>query len=342
MSFGLLSLSSTASLLTTDEFNPYYYRGWTGWWGHTGHTLWHGGSIGTGGFRSRNAWTLDGTIVHQSGIICTPGFFSFQRFSETDIIFLEPLSDGVSMSISSLKPINGGTHWRLDFYISVEKRIYDFNPEWSQPDADYVTGENIMCPLVPKIHVFSQLSAAGFTRDRYGIEVYDSLGAVKFNSSRSPLSIKNIINITHPEPTLEVMNRHPTGENIFSHDVCQRPMYCVSATSQAVSQFWWKGSETRGTWLGDLGPKVTTTWNYMIWAVYGGAIAKGYQNNGIKACWALQGWGKQTSSSTTGSAFFGLIPTGGSHATNGEPPYLHSLNNSKDVVCLVADAADYT
>lgn len=342
MAFGILSLSDSTSLLTTDEFNPYYYRGWTGWWGHTGHTLWSDGGIGGGGFRRTNAWTMDGVVIHTGGGNCIPGFFTFPRFKETDLIFLEPLSDGVGMSVSSLKPVNDGKHWKLEFYLNVEKRIYDFLGAWTDPGyPNYTAGENIMCPLAPKIHVFSQLSAAGFTQDRYGLEVYDSLGAIKFNSSRAPLNIKNIIGINFPEPTLEIMDRRPTGENLIVHDVCQRPMYCVSTTPQAVSQFWWKGSETRGTWLGDLGPKVTTTWNYQMWGVYGGAIAKGYQNNAVKACWALQGMGTQTSSSTSGSTLFGLIPTGGSNNTNGLPPYTHSLNNSTNITCLVADAADY-
>lgn len=338
MNFGLLSLSSTASLLTTDEFNPYYYKGWKGW---TSGTLHQSNSLSAGS-GNYEIWSRAGVVYHRGGGWSLTGSYIFSRFADTDLIFVEPLSSMVGMTINSLESVNGGAHWRIGFNVRCDAALYDWYDllcgpvtiaqKWYDPNP----GWNVTCPLLPKVHVFSQLSAGGVLSDRYGIAIYDNQNRCKFNSSQNPLMLKDIISVNYPTPTQNVMMRQPTEKLHTPHAYCSRPMYCISNVSQAVTQFQWADSVKNSNWTG---ASSTATWDFRIWGVYGGSLVSG-NTSSVGAGWAVQGWGYQGSSSTSSSTIFG-IPTGSTSNTAGGPPYTQLNCNSDNVQCLVADAADY-
>ena len=340
MSFGIFASTDATALLMSDTFTPYYYRGGRSW--NDIHLFPRGTSWAEVSYPERelHRWTLDAVVYHEGGAWSVNGYYIFPKFADTDLVFIEPLSGMVWFAVNSLTTVNDGLSWKLDFNVGNDKAIYDWMGSWASDWPDANAGYNAVCPLLPKVHVFSQLSASGVLNDRFGVVIRDKNGAEKYNSSQRPLRIRDIVNVTYPSPTANVMSRLPTEKSYFQHVYCERPMYCISTVTQAVSQFWWSDSVTRKTYLGDLGPSVTTSWQYQIWGVYGGALTGGGKT-GVGATWACLGSGKQTSSSTSGSFFFGLIPTGSSQKSNGSPPYTHINCNSTNMPCLVADAADY-
>lgn len=328
--FGILSNDGRAAMLISDSFNPYYYRGMVSAAERTAIGPYNRTANIAGKYYQG---IFDGTVRQTAFQIVISGYYIIPRYSDTDLIFVEPY-EKVGMAISRIEPVfSGGEAWKLEYSLYWDKALY--NPSYPNLEAPLMVS-NVM-PYIPKFHIFSQFTSGMPPQERYGMDVFNSTGQRKYNSAMKPLKLKEVAQLNFPDTvTAYAIDRHPSVKAYTQHSWCARPMYCLPHVAQAVSEFRWADAVSRWGWA----VSASSTIDYTFWGAYGGALLSN-GNSSVASIWSMQATGEFGGATRSGSALFGLIPLGSSSTTSGSPPFGHSNANGTGLPMLVADVADY-
>jgi hypothetical protein len=346
MTYGAYALSDSGSgVLWGDFTDTYYHRGYFKWTGFYFEHNFPRYLLPNASFLT-NGQFINSSQEGESSYFWGTWTVWIPKFNDNDLIFLEPKDAACfAASIEAFPPGSYPSNYYLNWYswwkITISVLVPKVDLNYGDTGNPYLSYANIAGTYnrLPAIQVFTTYKDGDYYTSGYGLGVYRADGTTAFNSALDPLQIKDIIDVSMPQdPAPYQYDMNSVNTVNTAHASCSRPMYHFPSLAQAVQEYAIEGSSTVSRFFGLT--STTTTWSFVFWVIYGGGFHKGDATN-LTAKWCHQGAGFFGTSQSTGSAFFGLIPTGSSSNGSGTPPFRYNSVNYTGIPVLVADASNY-